>query len=238
MKKILQSFFASIGYDVFQRDARNHPELCAKRLADREGVGTVLDVGANKGQYAKTLRSWGYQGKIVSFEPLSAAHGLLSQAAAGDPKWTVAPRCAVGADRSLSQINISANSVSSSLLDMLEAHRQAHPASGYISKEEVEIRTLDELANELCGADEKFFLKIDTQGYESAVLEGASQTLNRCAALQLELSLAPMYAGGMLLEEGLAKLQGLGFRPYATFLAFCDRFTGETYQLDVVFVRQ
>jgi FkbM family methyltransferase len=236
MKKLLQSLVAGVGYEVFKRDVRFHSELCAARMAERHGIRCILDVGANVGQYASELREWGYRGRIVSFEPLTQAHAALTRAATGDPAWTVAPRCAVGAARATSVINIAANSVSSSLLAMNETHEKAAPGSKYAGREEVEIRPLDELVAELCDTDAPFYLKIDTQGYEKAVLEGAVKTLPRCAAVQLELSLTPLYDGGFQFHEGIDRMRDLGFRVFAIYPGFSDRTTGENFQVDAVFV--
>src|SRR5215210_4427790 len=52
-------------------------------------VNCVLDVGANRGQYAKSLRLLGYHGQIHSFEPVPGVFEVLAAAAAKDPKWTV-----------------------------------------------------------------------------------------------------------------------------------------------------
>lgn len=236
MKRILQNLFAAAGYDIYKRDVRFHPELCAARMAERQGIRIILDVGANVGQYASELRQWGYRGEIVSFEPLSKAHDTLSQAATGDPLWKVAPRCAVGASRSSSVINVSANSVSSSMLPMNATHERAAPNSKYEGREEVEVRTLDDLIGEVCDPAGPFFLKIDTQGYEKAVLEGALQTLARCAAVQMEMSLVRLYEGGFLFHEGIDRMRDLGFRVFAIYPGFSDRVTGENFQVDAVFV--
>lgn len=60
------------------------------------GVAKVLDVGANLGQYANSLFSAGFNGEVVSFEPLSDIHAKLVRNAAGNLRWRVHERCAVG----------------------------------------------------------------------------------------------------------------------------------------------
>src|SRR6185437_13227556 len=90
------------------------------------GIDTVLDVGANVGQYGSALRSSGFDGRIVSCEPLPDAHAALSRRCASDPMWTALPT-AVGAEPGTVSINVSANSYSSSVLPMLAAHLDAAP---------------------------------------------------------------------------------------------------------------
>src|SRR5436190_1656211 len=95
-------------------------------MLDHFGLDTVLDVGANIGQYATALRASGYRGRIVSCEPLSDAFAHLQRRAARDPAWAVR-QTAVGSEVGTAQINISANSFSSSLLEMTDAHTNAAP---------------------------------------------------------------------------------------------------------------
>ena len=103
----------------------------------------IFDVGANTGQFAQGLRASGYHGHIISFEPLSGAHATLVAASASDPLWDVAERCAVGASDSWAAINIAGNSYSSSLLPMLDLHREAAPKSAYQGTEPCRVTTLD-----------------------------------------------------------------------------------------------
>lgn len=115
----------------------------------RFGCDLVLDVGANTGQYAARLRELGYGGKILSFEPLPDAHAQLLARAAADPLWEVHPRCALGAAAGTGALNVAGNSVSSSLLPMLDLHAAAAPRSIYIGQVETPVTTLDALLE--CG---------------------------------------------------------------------------------------
>jgi FkbM family methyltransferase len=202
------------------------------------GIDLVLDVGANTGQFGRELRKHiGYRGRIVSFEPTSAAHRKLTATAAGDDRWIIAERCAIGAAEGSIDINVSANSVSSSALPMLNSHVDAAPGSGYTSVESVPMHTLDSLAPKWLADARCTLLKIDTQGFESEVLKGAAETLARVQGLQLELSLVPLYAGQMLLPEITAEITSLGFEPWASYPAFCDHRSGRLLQVDATFFR-
>src|SRR5262249_39982677 len=145
---------------------------------------------------ARLIRKVGYSGKIISFEPLSDAHAKLLIAAKRDPLWTVAPRGALGANRGVFQINIAANSQSSSILDMLERHIAGAPESRYVGKETVTMTTLDDFLNrEPDLADTAIALKLDTQGYEAEVLAGLNKWSDRVEVIITEMSLVALYKG-------------------------------------------
>ncbi len=84
------------------------------------GITTVLDVGANVGQFAELLRLMGYRGKIISFEPLRAAYQELAAKAAADGNWE-AHNFALGMQCGHATINVSNYSVLSSLLPLTAA---------------------------------------------------------------------------------------------------------------------
>src|SRR5271163_4949912 len=108
--------FAQLGLRVSaDRPFRNPARLIALKAAEL-GARTMLDVGANSGQFARELRREGYAGTIVSFEPLSQAHADLARAASRDSHWTVMPRMALGDAAGRAAINVSRNLASSSLL--------------------------------------------------------------------------------------------------------------------------
>ena len=121
-------------------------------------VDLVLDVGANEEQFALELRDFEFSGRIVSFEPLSTAHSTLSSVAKLDPLWEVYPRCAIRDKIDEVSINISRNSVSSSILPMTDLHSSAAPESVFLTEEKVNLITLDSISeNYLNQAINPFF---------------------------------------------------------------------------------
>ncbi|MFZ2541982.1 MAG: FkbM family methyltransferase [Gallionella sp.] len=200
-------------------------------------IDLILDVGANKGQFATEIRQCGYTGKIVSFEPLSQAHGELLQASAGDLNWDAYPRCALGNHDGEVEINIAGNSESSSILPMLESHRSAAPESAYEGKEIVPIKTLDAVAGPYLKDARASFLKIDTQGFEWQVLDGARDTLPHIKGILVELSLVPLYEGQHLWREVIDRLEAEGFVLWSFKTAFFDQSQGRTLQVDGIFYR-
>lgn len=205
-------------------------------MLEHLGIGTVLDVGANIGQFATALRASGYRGTIVSCEPLSDAFAHLRRRAGHDPSWEVR-QTAVGRESGTARINVSANSFSSSLLEMTAAHTSAAPGSETVAAETVPLTTLEELARELDVDPDRTLLKIDTQGYEPQVLDGAGPLVGKLAAISLELSFVPLYAGQQLFDELVARLREAGYVLYAIEGGFGDKRTGRMLQCDGLFVR-
>jgi len=120
---------------------------------------------------------------------------------------------------------------------MLDLHASAAPASQYVGTQDVPASTVDELLGTRFIDPAACFLKIDVQGYESAVLDGASHTLADMAMVELELSLAPLYAGQALMPELVQRMADNGLVPWALKPAFADSRNGRLLQVDGVFIR-
>lgn len=202
-------------------------------------VNVVLDVGANSGQYATGLRKADFEGRIVSFEPLSEPFSQLARRASTDPLWDCRA-CALGDVDGKIAINVAANAgESSSVLPMLKAHQDAFPWADYVGTEVVAIHRLDSIAPEILRPTDVTFIKIDVQGFEKQVLAGAKSTLNdRCIGMQLELSFAPLYEGGMLIREALELVESLGFTLTGLQPCVTDVRNGRMLQADGVFFRE
>ena len=163
---------------------------------------------------------------------------MLHRKASTDDSWDVL-QCAVGDVNREVTINISGNAgLSSSVLPMLEAHVEAAPNSRYVGTETVTEERLDELLTELgVGPDSRTFLKIDVQGYERAVLDGASGLFvdGSIVGLQVELSLVPLYGGAMTYREVLDRVESLGMTLMGLDPVFADPQSGQLLQADAVF---
>lgn len=231
----IQAAFSHAGVRIeFDHPIRNSPKLFA--LKSRElGVRTVLDVGANFGQFARDLRKHRYSGTIVSFEPLSVAHAALTQSAAADAQWRIAPRMALGSANAQTAINISKNLASSSLLPVQNRSVEAAAVTAYTGQESVDVRRLDDVVDATC--EEPLALKLDTQGFELQVLEGAERTLQRTALVLSEMSLASLYENGAAFSDVYEFLERSGFRCISLIQGFADNARHELLQVDGVFVR-
>jgi FkbM family methyltransferase len=226
------------GFDVQRHSIHTSPDAQLRKVFEHLGIDLVFDIGANEGQYARSLRDNGYTGRIVSFEPLAAAHAKLAAASRGDPKWQAAPPIALGDAPGQATLHVAGNSASSSLLNMLSAHTRAAPGSAYVASEGVRVARLDDVAERYLRDARSLLVKIDTQGYEDRVIAGGTATLRRAAAIQVELSMLPLYEGQSLFEDMLERIAALGFELFSILPVFVDPESGRTLQVDGVFRRK
>ena len=200
------------------------------------GIELVFDVGANVGQYARSLRRMGYRGKIISFEPVRSVFEKLERKSKNDPHWCVR-NMALGDQDGYAEINISRHSESSSMLPMLSSHTDVAPESAYMGKERITIRRLDSVIDELNDNLDNSCLKVDTQGFEGQVLDGAKNALSKVRLVQLEMSLVPLYAGESLFLDLTDRLLREGYKLVALEPGLSSPATGKLLQVDGIFRR-
>lgn len=237
MKRLMKRALRACGYEVRRVNLRAHPAHQLVTALNRFRVELVFDIGANKGQFARDLRCAGFEGEIVSFEPLREAHRELVSAASRDLKWRVHPRVLVGDRNGEASINVAGNSVSSSVLPMEELHASVAQGSAYVGTELVPMVTLDAVAPLYLTGGRRYFLKIDTQGFEWQVLDGSKSLLAGACGVFCEVSLVPLYEGQRLWKEVIARLEEDGFSVWLLRRGFTDPNSGRSLQIDVGFFR-
>lgn len=198
-----------------------YPEIQAlKRFLSAFSVDCLFDVGANRGQYATMLRKdAGYKGLILSFEPNPDVFVELQKAAASDRKWHVFNMALSDFDGTAS-FNIMAADQFSSLKKPSGEQDAIFADRNKVTKTvEMQCRRLDTLLPELV-AQHGFarpFLKMDTQGHDLSVCEGAGAVLTDMLGIQTELGVRPIYEGGTGYRTMIDWLGDRGFVPSAFF---------------------
>lgn len=194
---------------------------------------TLLDVGANKGQFSLAARSAVSALRIIAFEPLSSEAAIFRRNLEGARDVQLKP-FALAAERGLTRFHVADRTDSSSLLRL---GSKATDAYGIKEAKTIEIEQhrLDEVVTlkDLVGTT---LLKLDVQGAEALVLAGASALLGRIDFIYAELSFVPLYEGQALAGDVVALLAQHGFALRGVYNNSYTAAFGAT-QADFLFVR-
>ncbi len=200
-------------------------------------IRTVLDVGANTGESALEFHRLVPQAKVVSFEPLADSYASMQQRLQGHESWWRGFNMALGERAGKQTIHRSDYSLSSSLLPMADAHKEAFPYTAGSREEQIEVGVLDEVikSNKIEGP---FLLKLDVQGFEVQVLSGAEKTLANCSAIICETSFVELYQGQRLFSEVAHLLEASGFGYAGSWAQRNSPLDGRPLQQDAIFLKK
>lgn len=198
-------------------------------------ISTVLDIGANVGGFAFTVRPLFPQAQIYSFEPLPDCFAQMRANLANASKFQ-AFNLGLGDQTGDLSIQRSSHAPSSSFLRMTSAHQVAFPASAVSQEEKVSLARLDDLAPQLHLA-EPILVKIDVQGYEDHVLRGGAQTIQRARLIIVETSFEAFYENQPLFGDIYQRLTGWGFSYAGPLNQLNQPKDGRPLQEDSLFVK-
>lgn len=215
----LNTFFGKLfGFRII----RSYPKLEEVRnhLIKKLDIKTAFDGGANQGQWAFRLRKNNPEINIISFEPVKQAFNKLVENSKNDPNW-VAHNVALGKEAGTAKINLANNDFMSSSILAPSNHLSSFPNVEFSDYEEINVVRLDSLS-------EKFdfncsLLKLDVQGFEFEVLNGASNLLDKVALIELETAFRPMYTGEKNHSQILRWLEDRNFEVYSVSQPSVDK---------------
>lgn len=196
---------------------------------------TVLDIGANTGQFASSIHKLMPTAMIYSFEPLPDCYESLVANFKDTPNFK-AYNIALGKDQGKVTINRNEYTPSSSLLPMADLHKETYPHTQKASDQKVEIARLDDIVLQL-KIQEPFLIKLDVQGYEDRVIEGGKKTFNRAKALIIEMSIEELYHGQRLFDDIYLQLRELGFRYRGNYEQSLRNSDGQILHVDSFFTK-
>ena len=196
-------------------------------------IDAVIDVGAHEGEFVRMMRDLvRFQGPIISFEPSAASFATLRRTMATDSAWT-GHQFALGAAECSTVLNTFAGSTFNSLLTPNDVGRQRFTDLSRPATETVTVRRLDSFPE----VGRRLLLKIDTQGFDLRVIEGASAILPKVDAIVMEVPVQPIYDGATKIVPMLQRMDDLGFELLGLFPLSRRRDRLRVVEFDGVFVR-
>lgn len=204
------------------------------------GINCVIDVGGNRGHFARRLRALGYTGRIISFEPSPTVLPVISAAAARDPEWIVRP-VALSSRPGHADLRLHKGPELDSLLDALPGVVDQIPIMAQTGTATITLSTLAaEFPWIIAGiAEPSVLLKSDTQGHDAEVLRGAGTRglPPAVVAVLVELAAQPIYRGQPAMTTVMNLIMADGFAAVAFEPLFQSSDGLRMVELDALFMR-
>jgi len=220
---------------LFRRALLSHGVAAASehRHVLGEDLTTVVDIGANRGQFSLAVRRWAPGAKVFAFEPLSKPAARFRAVFRDDP-MVILQHAAIGPETGEATIHVSMADDSSSLLPISEVQQRLFPGTGEIGTEAIQIGRLADFitSNDIAAPA---MLKLDVQGYELEALRGSENLLECFAYVYAECSFVELYTGQALAHEVIAWLRERGFSLSGVYNMSYDR-KGRAVQGDFLFI--
>ena len=199
-------------------------------------INTIIDVGANEGQFADEILNIFPLAEIHSFEPLSDCFEKLTANFAGNKKVHTY-NFALGEQEGEISFSRSQASPSSSILKMGSLHKKLYPHTAGLIEEKVKIRRLDDVLGDV-DLKKEVLLKIDVQGAEEKVIRGAIDVLKQTNVVITEVSYATLYENQPLFSDIFVLLGKFDFIYAGNMEQFPSPLTGAPLFADAIFVKK
>lgn len=230
---VVKRAFESVGLELTRADRSPSRTLLGLRHLP---IQTIIDVGANTGQFARHIIQFFPQARLFCFEPLAEPFAELQRWAKTQAGQVRAFNVALGAEDGEAQMfRHTEHSASSSLLTTTDVCNQLYPQTRAQDTVPVNLTTLDAALGEQSLPPE-LLIKLDTQGYERQVIAGATETFRQAHACIVEANLYKLYDQQPSFIELAVLLNDFGFR-YAGNLEQTYSASGEVVYVDAVFLK-
>lgn len=225
----LKQFLRKFDYDI----VRYHPlfDIVLKKYA----IDTVIDIGANNGQFALDIHERLPQAAIYSFEPLHDTFQELNKNLKTVPSFH-AFNTGLGDRNGTETIFHNSFSPTSSILPMTDLHKKLYPKSASATPETIAIKRLDDMQDEL-DLSGNVLVKLDVQGYEDKVLSGGAEVIANAKVLITEVSFVALYENQPLFDDIYQIVRKLGLTYAGSRERHYSKETGELIYEDAIFVR-
>lgn len=243
IRLLIRKALQQVGYDI----VKYHPAFKTGKL-DTENLEkefewirefnfkTILDIGANEGQFAEKIRALFPQASIYSFEPLPDAYKKLISNFANTDKIT-GINVAIGDAPGEITFHENEYSASSSFLELSGEHMESFDYATKTTPVKVKVDTLDHVMKDI-KMESPILVKIDVQGYEDKVIQGGKEILSRTKMVICEVSFTELYRGQTLFDDIYNRFWQLGFIYAGSIEQLRSPKTNAILQADAVFLRQ
>ncbi len=233
-KKMINDFFRLVGYQFIQVPySKRKIKSGHYKWLEEFGINTILDVGANEGQFAKIISKIIPGAHIYSFEPLKHSFMKLEKELSSNKNISLF-NFALGNEEKEAIIYRNEFSPSSSILELSELHKNAFPFTKNVSEEKIYIRVMDKVIQDF-KLKKKILMKIDVQGYELNVLQGSFELLNDVDIVIVETSFYELYKNQPLFREIYEFLLRKNFYFSGNLEQVYDPLNGRILQADSIF---
>jgi FkbM family methyltransferase len=235
-KKAIHHFTRKLGFDFYALKDRVEKENQKLIWLKNKNIKSIIDVGANVGQFTSKIREINATAKIYSFEPIASCHAILANNFKNDKNF-MAYNYACGDTTETLQINVNNYSPSSSILDIQQLHIDNFKHTASSTKENIKIDLLDNLID-VGELEAPILIKIDTQGFEKKVIAGAQKVLSKTDIILIELSYQKLYKDQSLFHEIYTILYDFGFQYIGNMEELLSPIDGVPLQSDGIFIKR
>lgn len=241
-KKKISKFLKFFGYEIkkgplFISGLKVENEFFKKHLwLQNFNFKTIIDIGANKGQFASRFRLLFPSAQIYSFEPIPSDFNILCTRFKNDRNFK---GFNIGLGEVAGAFDFFQNdfSDSSSLLKMKSFHKENFPKTQNESLIKIQVETLDHLSSKELELNSQILVKIDVQGYEKMVILGGIETIKKASVLIVEVSFKELYENQVYFDSIYSLLKDLGFSYMGNYDQLISPIDGSILQADGIFIR-
>lgn len=230
LKKLVKHMLQVVGYDYERiRLKKRYQAILAYRFR------TILDIGANVGQFSKEMLSLFPDAHVYAFEPVASCYEKL-KGISNATEFHPFPY-ALGNKNGEMEIHVSSYDPSSSLLKMSDLHKRIFPHTAGEHNERIQIRRLNDTASEL-ELQTPLLIKMDVQGYEKEVILGGEKVFAQASVIITEISFVSLYEDQPLADEIKTLLGSMGFTYHGFLSQKKNPQTGQILFEDALFLRE
>lgn len=242
MKNNIQKVLQTLGYRLQQLPNKEQKAQIAESEARKimwlrnTQIKTILDIGANTGQFAKYINQIFPQAILYSFEPLEDCYNELVSNFKQIPQFQ-AFNVALGDKAAQMEIHRSEFSPSSSLLAMAELHKNAFPHTQDQTLYKVDVVRLSDIGKTL-NLQKPILIKLDVQGFEDKVIAGGKDVIEQAEIIIIEMSVEKLYENQPLFDDIYKSLVDLGFKYKGNYEQLYSPQDGRILQIDGIFMKR